>query len=356
MFLAWHEMKRSPLRFVLIIGVLALIAYLAFFLSGLATGLQTVNRAAIDKWDADAIVLREEADERLAASVIETNKQSAIKADEIAPLQQQTAIARYGKEKQNVALFGLDKNSFIAPEISKGKQIQGMYEAVASDELKKDGVNIGDKLKLSGTDVQLKVVGFTKNATYNVAPVLYIDHATFRLIQYGELTENNQSTINAFVIRTDEKLSTVTEDETLQVVAMEDFIKKLPGYSEQNMTLSIMIYFLLAISSFIVAIFLYVLTVQKTEVFGILKAQGISNRYLARTVVAQTFILTIIGLLIGFGLTLLSKQFLPESVPLTFDYSLMAIYAVIFLVIALLGSLFSVWTVSKIDPLKAIGG
>ena len=39
MFLAWNEIRRNKLKFGLIIGVLTMISYLLFLLSGLANGL-----------------------------------------------------------------------------------------------------------------------------------------------------------------------------------------------------------------------------------------------------------------------------------------------------------------------------
>lgn len=60
MFLAWNEIQKNKLRFTLMIGVLMLVAYLVFFLSGLANGLASLNREAVDKWDASVIVLTEE--------------------------------------------------------------------------------------------------------------------------------------------------------------------------------------------------------------------------------------------------------------------------------------------------------
>ena len=137
---------------------------------------------------------------------------------------------------------------------------------------------------------------------------------------------------------------------------MESFIESLPGYTEQKLTLNFMIYFLFGISSIIVAIFLYVLTVQKISMFGVMKAQGISSSYLSWSVVAQTFILAFIGTVIGFALTLISGAFLPAAVPVSFDLILMMFYGVILIVVAMAGAVFSVLTIVRIDPLKAIGG
>lgn len=38
MFLAWNEIKHAKLRYSLVMGVMFLIAYLVFFLTGLAYG------------------------------------------------------------------------------------------------------------------------------------------------------------------------------------------------------------------------------------------------------------------------------------------------------------------------------
>ncbi|MBU5864925.1 hypothetical protein JVU88_20015, partial [Vibrio cholerae O1] len=61
MFLAWNEIRRKKLKFGLIIGVLTMISYLLFLLSGLANGLINMNKEGIDKWQADVIVLNKDA-------------------------------------------------------------------------------------------------------------------------------------------------------------------------------------------------------------------------------------------------------------------------------------------------------
>ncbi len=358
MFLAWNEIKRNKLRFTLIIGVLMLVAYLVFFLSGLATGLQTLNREGVDKWKADAIILTDEADRSLFQSVMTMDKKDEIQAKEIAPLGQLSAIASDGEEKKNISLFGIDPDSFLMPELTEGEAFQKKYEVIISDQLKEQDFKIGDTFKLSASEIELKVVGFTDEARFNGAPIIYSDFDTFRDLKFGENNEAMRTALNGFVLRTenDADLSKVTQDSSLEVIPIENFIEKLPGYSEQNLTLTLMIYFLLVISAVVIAIFLYVLTVQKTNIFGVMKAQGISSSYLAKSVIAQTFILSFVGVIIGLGLTLLTGLFLPEAVPVTFNIPIMLIYGAIFVIVAIIGSLFSVRTIVKIDPLQAIGG
>lgn len=50
MFLAWKEIRYAKLRYGLIVGIMILVAYVVFMLSGLANGLADGNRTAIDDW------------------------------------------------------------------------------------------------------------------------------------------------------------------------------------------------------------------------------------------------------------------------------------------------------------------
>ena len=49
MFLAINEIRHSKLRYALVTGVMFLIAYLVFFLTGLAYGLAQDNRNFVDR-------------------------------------------------------------------------------------------------------------------------------------------------------------------------------------------------------------------------------------------------------------------------------------------------------------------
>ena len=354
MFLAMNEIKKNKLRFTLIIGVLMLVSYLVFFLSGLATGLEDLNRESVDKWEATAIVLTEESDKSLYQSSLSIENVKDIDVKETAVLGQINAIAGNGEQKTNVSIFGINKDEFIMPEVKEGEVFQKENEVIASDALKEDGFKLGDTLHLSSSEEVLTIVGFTDKARFNAAPVLYGDLPTFHRVKFGEAADVNKESINGIIVRAD-NLNFSTDD-ALESIEIETFIRSLPGYTEQSLTLSFMIYFLFAISAVIVAIFLYVLTVQKISMFGVMKAQGISNLYLSKSVVAQTFLLAAIGVIVGLGLTLLTGAFLPSAVPVSFNLATMAIYGLVLIVVAILGALFSVLTIVKIDPLKAIGG
>ncbi|MEG0679895.1 MAG: ABC transporter permease, partial [Carnobacterium sp.] len=128
-----------------------------------------------------------------------------------------------------------------------------------------------------------------------------------------------------------------------------------PGYTAQVLTFGLMIGFLIVIAAVVIGIFIYVLTLQKTSLFGVMKAQGISNLYISKSVVSQTFILATVGVGIGLILTILTSLVLPPVVPYRTNIIFLVAITTLLIVIAVLGALFSVRTVVKIDPLDAIG-
>lgn len=73
-----------------------------------------------------------------------------------------------------------------------------------------------------------------------------------------------------------------------------------------------------------------------------------------KMVLSQTLILSVIGTLIGLVLTLLTSLVLPEAVPVQFNIGTLITFGIVLILTSLIGSLFSVLSIRKIDPLKAI--
>lgn len=349
MFLAWNEIRRNKLKFGLIIGVLTMISYLLFLLSGLANGLINMNKEGIDKWQADATVLNKDANQTVQQSVF-NKKDIENKYNKQATLKQTGEIVSNGHQKDNVLVFGVEKSSFLVPSLIEGHKATKDNEVLADETLKNKGFKIGDTLSLSQSDEKLHIVGFTESAKYNASPVIFTNDATIAKIN-PRLTGDK---INAVVVRDtnwkDKKLN-----QELEAVSINDFIENLPGYKPQNLTLNFMISFLFVISATVIGIFLYVMTLQKTSLFGILKAQGFTNGYLANVVISQTLILALFGTAFGLLLTGVTGAFLPDAVPVKFDVLTLLVFAIVLMIVSVLGSLFSILTIRKIDPLKAIG-
>lgn len=349
MFLAWNEIKRNKLKFSLIICILILISYLLFLLSGLAKGLINMNTEGIKKWNADAIVMNKDANQTVAQSIVDKDKGDG-KYKKQATLKQTGVIATNGNDEENALMFGTEQPSFLVPKIVKGHKVHKDKEVMIDQSLANKGFKVGDQLSLSQSDVKLKVVGVTESAKYNASPVIFANNQTVAKVN----PQLQGDKVNAVVVK-DKKWKDKSLDSKLEAVSMDNFIEQLPGYKPQNLTLNFMITFLFIISATVIGVFLYVMTLQKKQLFGVLKAQGFTNGYLSKVVLSQTFILALIGTVIGFGLTLLTSAFLPDAVPIKLDLLTLLLFGVALIVISLLGSVFSILSIRKIDPLKAIG-
>lgn len=356
MFLALNEIMHSKLRYALVAGVMFLIAYLVFFLTGLAYGLAQDNRTAVDKWEADSIVLSKDANSNLGMSMITKKTAEEVEGGKVAYLAQTPGVVTSKDSteegKINVSFFGIDKDQFIMPNLVEGKAFNNDDEAIDDISLKEEyGLAVGDTVKLSGSDKTFKLTGFTDHAKFNVSPVLYTTINAYQQIRFEKEDTSENARINAIVVRG--KINDLPED--LEQIKISKFINELPGYNAQVLTFGFMIGFLIVIAAIVIGIFIYVLTMQKINIFGVMKAQGITGGFIARSVVAQTFILSFVGILLGLVGTVGTSLVLPDAVPFQSNWLFFGVISLLMLVVAVLGALFSVRTIVKIDPLKAIG-
>ena len=355
MFLAINEILKEKSRFVLIVIVVILVSYLVFFLTALAYGLASSYTRALDKWDASGIIMSANANDTIGRSLLYSSDYADLLSDDVAPLGVGSATL-VAESREDVALFGVEQGSFLAPDISEGRSISDDNEVVLSDELQPLGIAIGDNITLADVADKYKVVGFTSRSTFQTNPVIYMSHDTWRLAASeasGMTGMRDDSTISALITRGDQKAAYTNERIYWQ--SIDDFIFNLPGYRPQVLTFSLMIGFLIGIAAFVLSIFIYILTMQKKSVFGVLKAEGISSAYIGRSVIVQVLIIATTGLLTGLALALATGLLLADKVPFQVNILFFAGISLLFLACALLGGIASVRSVAKIDPVEAIG-
>ncbi len=354
MFLALNEILKEKSRFILITAVIVLVSYLAFFLTALAYGLASSYTRALDSWQASSIILNENANNNIARSLIFETDYKDLVDDTTALLGVSTATIDQ-EESEDVSLFGVESESFLIPELESGRAIDAANEVIVSSELIGAGIEQGDTVNLQGSETDYTVVGVVDRSTFQTAPVVYMQLDTWRTATgevSGMMGMRDATTVSAIVAKADKDYA--SDSESLTQLSIDDFVFALPGYQAQVLTFSVMIGFLIAIASFVLAIFIFILTMQKKSIFGVLKAEGIPSSYIARSVMAQVVILSIAGLALGFALALTTGLLLGDKVPFAFNPLFYAGIAGVFLLCAAIGGLVSVRSVTKIDPVEAI--
>lgn len=358
MYLAWKEILYSKTRYILIVVVILLSTYLNIFLSGLAYGLAQDNRSGIDTFGADGLVLNSKSNNQLVRSQISPEQLADVQADTTAPLSVLgTLIEQRDKETSNAYIFGIEDNTFIVPEVDEGRLFSSSNEIVVDSTLQtKYDYKLQDTLKFEDIAGEYKIVGFVKQAQYTVAPIVYMNQTDFealnRLEEASPMVDFGEKYVNAIVYRGEAK---VTSDQ-LTSVSIKEFVNDIPGYRPEVLTFALMISFLVGIVAFVLSIFMYVLTIQKHSMFGIMKAQGIRGRVILMSVLNQTLILTILGIVLGCGLLGLTLLFLPASVPFQLSYPLLSTILLSLLLFSTIGTFFSLRSIIKLDPITAMGG
>lgn len=356
MFLAFKEIKHNKSKFLLIIFLIVLISYLVYFLTSLANGLASSYTNAINKWNSDEIVLTLYSNDNLMMSYMNQKDYDNLSVNgNKTKLGLFPAVINNPKAENtldtrlDVYFIGIENDSFLKPLETK-KLVLIDNKVIVDEELKKEGYKIGDLFGVTGSTEQYEIIGFSSKTTYQTAPVIYMNIDTWQKYRYGE--EKKVDLFSGIVVKG--KIDALPEN--LLTYKIKDYISTLPGYTAQVLTFSVMIVFLIVITAFVLGIFIYVLTIQKTNIFGVMKAQGISNWYIGGSVIIQTLLLVAIGLVVGLIFTILTGIFLSDILPFAINVIFYLIITICFIIFSLFGGLFSVRAVLKIDPLKAIGG
>ncbi|WP_057742953.1 ABC transporter permease [Liquorilactobacillus capillatus] len=344
MFLAVKEMWYEKLRYSLVIELIFLVSYLLIILTGLSSGLASLNKAAVNEWGAETIVLDKDSEGRLAQSFLSNQ---TIRSTSGTPISQYSSIVKAKSGlKENSTIIAISKHSFIYKNLSviDGKKFTTKGTVLVSDIFKTAGFKIGDTLYLNNSDVKLRIAGFTPQATLSATPVVYTSFTTIKPLTRG--------TINA-LLTSKKKIKQPTN---ALVLSKDQFINKLPGYSAQNMTFNFMISFLYIIIFIVISIFLYILTIQKLPNYGVLKAQGIPTKFLTLNTLSQSLIISIFGVIVAIIFGFITALLLPSEVPIVINIANIISTSVGIVLMSLFGSIIPIYQIAKVDPYKVIGG
>ena len=363
MFLALRELKHAKLRYLLIGFIMVLIAWLVLFVTGLAQGLASDNASSIKNMKADYLVLEKESDQRLSRSILTEDNwkdiRQAIGESSATPLGiQMTTLTRGNSPaKVDAAFFAIDTDHMLAPKVVEGKMIAKTKadEVLADVSLKEEDFKLGDQVIDQASGQTFTIVGFTEGQSFSHAPVLHMNDKGWASIHPSD--SKRGVFFNAVAIHADPNKADalVKKVEGIDVISKDQALKGIPGYKEEQGSLIMMIAFLFVIAAFVLAVFFYVITIQKMNQFGVLKAIGAQSGYLARNLIMQVLLLSVVSLLVSIGLTYGAAAVIGNRIPFDLPPSLVLVSAGLFLLVSLAGSLLSLYRVVKIDAIEAIG-
>ncbi|GIO54058.1 ABC transporter permease [Paenibacillus cineris] len=370
MYLALREIRFAKARYTLIAAIMLLISFLVLFVTGLAQGLAYDNAASIQNMPATHFVLEQGSDHRFTRSQISGEKleqtRSVVGETNAEPLGvQMTSVVLSGDiQKIDVALLAVNPKGWLAPDLTMGAaEKQETGGVVVDEKLAEHGVRLGSILVDQASGIRWTVTGFVKNESFSHAPAVFLSKEEWMGLhslssaQSGSGSAEGQAVYNAVAVKATEvqvsKLQSAVPN--TEIIKKADAVSAIPGYKEEQGSLLMMIAFLFVISAFVLAVFFYVITIQKTSQFGILKAIGTRTAYLAGSVTLQVLLLSVFSLAVSIFLVKVLEMALPGTMPFQLGANMLALTCAAFIAMSLAGSLFSVWKVARIEALDAIG-
>lgn len=355
--LPFKEMTFFKVRYLLISFILFFVAILVFVISGLANGLSMNNASSIINMPAHSFYLQKSAEGRIDRSHLKIDIEKLTAKSEAQPIGvQMGAISRVNSEdKLDITFIAVRPGSYLEPDGEDGKSLErGVGNSVLLDRSLSGTFKKGMIVKDARSGFSLKVVGLLDNQTFSHTPVALISLDTWgELVGGSNKSEFNGIAINKADLGLKKDISNVIKNG--EWVEKDQVVKGIPGYTAEQNSLYMMLSFLIVIAVFVLAAFFYIMTIQKTAQFGILKAIGAKSSQLIKSTIFQVILLTIVSISAAVAFTKGFMSILPDDIPFIFDLVQIAKFSGILFLVSIFGSLLSVFNIVKADPIQAMG-
>jgi putative ABC transport system permease protein len=367
MKLALRELVRKPGRFVTATIILFLVSVLIMLFGGILDSLINNSINGITAQRGDLIVFSDGSEQSFLRSRVDADVRAQVEAvpgvTEVGGLGVVQLGARVpGKGPRDLvdtALFGYETAPRGVPAVPPADG-----EVIADRSLRDRGIREGMEILLGPARTPVTVVGFVERTNYLGQGSLWGNLTTWRTVLSANRPDEilPATTVQSLVVSGDPDPAALAAaidaatgaTDTLTVTAAAD---GLPGVAEQRATFAQIINTIVFIALVVVALFFVLLTVERTGLYGVLKAIGAGSRTLFAGVVLQAVIVTLAASALAALVAVVLAVSVPESAfPFEIGVGRILTSTITLLVASIVGCVFSLRRVLKIDPASAIGG
>ncbi|WP_077602458.1 ABC transporter permease [Oceanobacillus sojae] len=344
MKMAWKEMKKNKLRYTILGSIVFLISLLTFIISGLANGLSQDNASLIKNLPDGTFYMEEEADETYSFSSLSEEQQQ-----EITEAQPEAAFFSIQmrnfidtSDKQRSVAYVAATNSSYYPQVNSG-------EVILDASLEEEGIAVGDEITNEQWDQPLTVAEFVNHEKFSHSAAAFINPDDFQALFH---TDTMQIAFVADSVAQNSNEATAFEE--LQAFSNSEFLNTIPSYSAEQLSLNMIVIFLLVISGMLFAIFFYMINVQKLGIYGILKAIGVKTGKLFQMMWAQMFIISVISLILSALISQAFQLLAPGGMPFHLTWQATGRLSLVFIIIGFIGATLSGIQIKRVEPMQAI--
>ena len=359
--LVTSNIKQRPIRTLVSVAGIALGVSLVMLFTGLARGMSNDLQRRSSNVRAELIFMRPGAI-NLTSSTANLSTQYAERLKSIDGVEDALPIIRHFSQGSKGFGFeqidGVDWDGYARMNgisITSGRGPQGMDEIVIDEtKARQNNLKIGDTMKPLG-DKSFRIVG------------IYAPESGARVkmplaaMQQGEEAEGKCTFI--FV-----KLK--NHDQLVEMAKRIDH--ELPGNSIQatrdvftsiessipylGIFLRVLVGLASIVSALVVMLAMYTTITERTREIGILKALGASRGYIIGVIEKEAILISLIGLVAGFVISLIAGYLISKFYGLRFEYSIAwtLTAAAIGIVGGVVGALYPAVKASNLDPVNAL--
>ena len=366
--LAIREVRRGRVRFGLLTGAVGLLAFLILFQQTVLTSLITQFVGALRNQSAPVLVYGADARRNVEGSRVTEDTITRIRdvpgvarADHVG---EGTFTVTAGGTLHDAVLFGYEIGGLSAPTtLTSGRLPARDDEAVASDLDRRDGFDIGDRIRVEPDGPEITVVGVARDLRFSVAPTLFLTYDTY---SRSRLAANPDATTVLPSLAAVEPESGVSPAEVARRITHSvDGVEALdrgraaresPGVSAVQQSLGIVLLLAYVVVTLVIGFFFMILTVQKAEPLTLLRAVGAPGRYLVRALLAQVVLVVSGGVLVGVALLVVTARAMRGGVAITVEPRSVLVTAAAVLGLSTLASITAARRVLRIQPVGATTG
>ena len=364
---AVREVRRSAVRFGLLVGAVGILAFLIVFQQALLGSLVEQFVGAIRHQSAEVLVYGDTARRNLQGSVVAPTAVEAV-ADvagvaEAGPLGLGTFTVEAAGGLADANVFGHRPGGPGSPTtVEEGRAVRAEGEAVASTGAG-DGFAVGDTVRVAPDGQPLRIVGLARDTSLSVTPTLFVPYASYDAAVRTANPDAADVAPSAVAVRVADGAdpAEVATAITSQVDGVEGLtraaaVSETPGVAAVNQSFGIVLGLTYGAVALVVGFFFLILTVQKAPSLTLLRALGAPAAPLAWGVVAQVVAVVLGGLAVGVALTAAVLAAGTGGIGATVQAPAVATTGAVLLVLGVLASLVSVRRVLRLDPASATTG
>jgi putative ABC transport system permease protein len=360
--LVTSNIRQRPIRTLVSVAGVALGVSLVMLFTGLARGMSNDLQRRATNVRAELIFMRPGA-VQLTSSTANLDTRYADRLKQIEGVQEALPVIRYFIQgTKGIGLEQIDGvnwgtySRMNGINMVAGSGPQNLNDVVIDEVKARNGnYRVGDMIKPFNNTDEYRITGiYSPESGPRVK--LSLEGMQKAIESEGKCTFifvklNNPDRLHETAKLIDQQLPGNTIQPTSEV--FPSFEKSIPYL---GVFLRVLVILAAVVSSLVVMLAMYTTITERTREIGILKAMGASRGYIVGIIEKEAILISFIGLVAGFALSLLTGYLIHKAYGLVFEYSWAwaTVAAAIGVVGGIVGALYPAWRASNLDPVNAL--